>query len=987
MADKGDGVARRASTGGGEVKFATINCRGVGTCIRKISCVYEKIKFADIVCLQECYYQNENQATIFNTVFEPTFEIVHSFSTPQNWCSGIILLKNRNFLGKFGEALLEIQGRALAVPLTANDFTCLVIGVYAPSDGGRRIAFYDSLFEKLSDLNFYDYSCSVLMGDFNVCNSNLDRSHQTIDRRQGWPELEKILVLLNLHDVFRIKYPNTKFYTFFSNPHGTQSRIDRIYTTLNLTTKTSSYTLTMPKSDHKVFCTHCSTKNLIPSRGRGYWKLNTLLLQDETATKYVESIFIMESRFSNLYEFENWEKFKQGIQNYYKMLGKEKSEERRMNRLILETRVEEIHGRLGIEPNNIDLKFCLKKLEAELELLNQFYISQCMHSNYYKDFVSDKVSLSSAKSLQKKQMEDRHIYKLKKKTDGSVIENSREIVDEVKLQYENLFAAENISPDILEQFLDFRGLPKLSEEQKDYFEVDISEDEVHKAIGKFQGRKTPGLDGLPIEFYAKFRKFVVPILTKMYNSYLAEQKLSPSQYEGVISMLYKGKGERNIRENWRPLTMLNVDYKIFTKILSLRLEKVMNVLVHPDQTCSVPGRTIQDGILKIYNIIKHADEHDIEGLILSVDHKSAFDVIEWDYIFKTCEAFNFGSNFVNFLKIIYKPGFTKSSVVVNGFLSDKFNVYRGIRQGCPASALIYSMTAEVLANLLRQTTMIRGIPLAGENARLSKYADDTNLFLQNFQDVRRAMDIFSWHQKASGSRLSPSKTQILRLGKLRYDDPPARYAIHVVDELKIYGIFMNSEGMEINSNWTKAESRIQKLSNSFVPYGISVYGRIHTVQIYYLCMFWFVSNIISPPEELKIAAYKAMDRYLWYPTKKNVVRKEVIQAPTDVGGLGYPNIDIRVKVNRLMVLVKRISQREALSWQRSFDHFYERVRNAGIRHINRTNVPKFYKELRLVILQTNFRQDGNFIWFFGEKIATRSVTSKFVYKKMGFRQI
>ena len=363
IADEGGGNTRRgnSATCGTEIKLATINCRGVGSCIRKISSVFEKIKFADIVCLQECYYQNNEQATNFNTVFEPTFEIFHCFSTQQNWCAGIIILKNRNFLGRCGVPLLEFQGRALAVPLTANDFTCMVIGVYAPSDGDRRIAFYNRLFDLLAEMNFYDYSCLVLMGDFNVCESNLDRSHQTIDRRQGWAELSKILDLLNLYDSFRFKYPNNKFFTFLSKPHGTQSRIDRIYTTLNLTHKTSSYTLTMPRSDHKVFCTHCSLKNLLPSRGKGYWKLNTLLLQDETASLYVDFLFLQEMRFVELHDFDAWEKFKTGLKNYYKLLGKEKAHERRLNRLMLENRVHEIQNRLGTEPNNVLLKKMLKK--------------------------------------------------------------------------------------------------------------------------------------------------------------------------------------------------------------------------------------------------------------------------------------------------------------------------------------------------------------------------------------------------------------------------------------------------------------------------------------------------------------------------------------------------------------------------------------------------------------------------------------------------
>ncbi len=108
--------------------------------------------------------------------------------------------------------------------------------------------------------------------------------------------------------------------------------------------------------------------------------------------------------------------------------------------------------------------------------------------------------------------------------------------------------------------------------------------------------------------------------------------------------------------------MLNVDYKILAKVFMLRMKKVMADLVHPDQTCAVPQRDMRDGLLSLYNVTETIHLEGSFGLLLSVDHMSAFDVIEWEYVFETLSSFGFGPNFVKWVKSIYSFGKIKSSV-------------------------------------------------------------------------------------------------------------------------------------------------------------------------------------------------------------------------------------------------------------------------------------------------------------------------------------
>ena len=95
----------------------------------------------------------------------------------------------------------------------------------------------------------------------------------------------------------------------------------------------------------------------------------------------------------------------------------------------------------------------------------------------------------------------------------------------------------------------------------------------------------------------------------------------------LVLLLYKGKGERRVRKNWRPISLLNVDYKMYTKILTNRLATVLPILVHPDQTSSVVGRTIQDSLTHVVSVIHHVNETHSGALILSLDHQAAFDTV------------------------------------------------------------------------------------------------------------------------------------------------------------------------------------------------------------------------------------------------------------------------------------------------------------------------------------------------------------------------
>ena len=126
--------------------------------------------------------------------------------------------------------------------------------------------------------------------------------------------------------------------------------------------------------------------------------------------------------------------------------------------------------------------------------------------------------------------------------------------------------------------------------------------------------------------------------------------------------------KENIKKNWRPISLLNCDYKIITNILAFRISDSIPKTIHPNQKCLVKGRSIHDGTSLIRDLIVYVNRNNLPGLIVCFDQ--TYDRVEWDFLFKVLEKLNFGANFIKIIKTCYNN--IQSAVKVNGFVSSFF---------------------------------------------------------------------------------------------------------------------------------------------------------------------------------------------------------------------------------------------------------------------------------------------------------------------------
>ena len=252
--------------------------------------------------------------------------------------------------------------------------------------------------------------------------------------------------------------------------------------------------------------------------------------------------------------------------------------------------------------------------------------------------------------------------------------------------------------------------------------------------------KSPGSDGLSVEFYQTFWNELKDLVLQSLNTAYETGKLSKSQRKSFLSLMLKKNDPYDIN-NWRPISLLNVDYKIAAHCLANRIKPILPKIINTDQNGFIKGRHINYNIRLIQDIIEHSEKQNIEGLILFLDFAKAFDTVEWDYMFTTLKQFNFGESFLHWARTLYKDN--ECSISNNGWLSSPIKISRGIKQGCPLSSLLFVITVETMAIKIRQEESLKGIKLSIHHKhefKISQLADDTTLFLKSKKDVRNPLD-------------------------------------------------------------------------------------------------------------------------------------------------------------------------------------------------------------------------------------------------------
>lgn len=890
----------------------------------------------DIICLQETRWTNE----VMDNIKKKWNGMIYTNNGSNKSCGVAILMKTER-LSKIKEVEINNVGRIVIVDFECAGKEFRLINVYAPNVETER----RDLFKWIEP---YCIENSIIVGDFNVWCSRLDAcATSTFRSDSSRSVLLKIMNDNHMVDVWRNENPNKKEYSRRQVVLNglKQSRIDLCLAKQGIIEfiKNIKHKFTA-LSDHAALCFELHMG--VEGRGGGVWCLNSCLLEEK---EYKDKIAgFLKSESVNDMECEDaiqwWERIKERIKKISIRCSKQRKWKREKEEKALKEKLEAELGKIEEDPD-----YNIEKYMRINNDLNRYEREKCMgaiiRSRALYAMEGEKCT-SFFLGLEKRKQKRAHISELENDRDEKV-NDLVGILETVHDFYKNLFRKEPVDNTCIDAVLNEVGT-KISTDDKDACDADITEEEIKQAITSMQIKKSPGCDGLTSEFYKAFADILTPMLWKVFKYMEEKQRVPESMATGMITLIFKNRGSKQKLENYRPISLLNVDYKILAKVLSMRMKSVLGSIIAPTQAYSVPGRDIADTICSVRDVIKHMEEEG--GVVMSLDLNKAFDRVEHDYLYKTMKKFGFGNKLVNWIKLLYNEA--KSCVKCNGVLTDSFPLERSVRQGCPLSALLYSISVEPLAILIKQDRRIKGVEIpGGEQNIINQYADDTTITVKDVNSVKRVMENIGMYGKASGAKINVEKSEIMYVGNVKKDDCDIPFKI-AKDYIKILGVFVGTKEKEARDlTWTGVLNKVKQVLNLWKQRGLKLKGKVIVVNSLLMSKFVYVLNVLDMPEWVTKEVKQLVSDFLWGGKGVKIAHQTLIGEYSD-GGLKLIDLNIKKKAIRIKTVWKYLYDKVEYGWKYFFKECLYKCGGCGengllmsLRENMLKWIPSFYREV------------------------------------------
>ena len=730
------------------IQFASLNVRGLNDRAKRLL-VFDFFKNSNfsIILLQETKSRFKDENDIKNCWHNK--KIVINSTKSQNCSGGTMILFNTNSFVIL-DSVLTPDGRCIALDVECDGNRYHIINTYFPNSEGEQKTFIASLYPLISS----QYPI-IWGGDFNIApNAKVDRFPSTLVNDIHSYDLNLVTSTFNLSDICRKLHPAKQFFSFRRG--NSKSRIDHFYVSSQITVNNYMHQ-DFPTSDHDIISIKVPNSKFL-FRGKGYWKNKTKLYENELFLDKFK-VFWAENLRNNKYANTGswWVETKFQIKKFMIKLNNEmvdKTQEEIKNARLLLEREKYL---TTLYPNNIRVNRNYFKCKEDLAKKQIADIKERIIHDKAADLVRGDAPTKKFFEKLKRLKLDQEPLEIYKK-DGTIEKNPFKLVNVAKEFFLDKFRPFNNSDSRpQEKFLNF--LTPLDENDPDlnFLMQPVTLDELADAIKTFLKGKCPGIDGLSIEFYIKCFGIIKYELLEFINYVIFGGHLPRKVNVGIVKLIHK-KGDKKDLQNYRPITLMNVDLKIITKIFTLRLKSILPKILHTDQYAQ-PGKQISDLNCLVRDILEEMENGSFDNFFVKFDFHKAFDSISHGFLFECLKKMNFPESFIAFLKKLYKNAISK--VMINGFISRPFNLFRGSRQGDPLSLFIFIIVLNALLIYLNMDSRL--IPFRSKSNKkflTHAFADDLNISTGSLTTLLRILNHLEDFRKASGLKINLSKTYV-----------------------------------------------------------------------------------------------------------------------------------------------------------------------------------------------------------------------------------
>ena len=897
-----------------------------------------------VICMTDTRLCDRSEQRIRNNTDYTCF-----FNSKDSQSRGIAIFIKKNYPLKVTNIKKDNNGNVLCLECTFEDKKFVLAGIYGPNTDTP--SFFNDLYDLV---NSYNLDSHLICGDFNVTlNHEIDNRNYVQPRNTMSRQALKELMTANFTiDCYRACHGNKIFYTWKNWQGNKRARLDMFLASETLKPYLQDCgKYNEHKSDHNPIFLDIDFSKF--QKGKGTWKFDNTLLKNQeyinlinksiktTCMKYLDmgdsSNFYEEALPHELELFYALEIEEIATFNFtiapnllYEMIMNDcrnetisfstnsNAKSRNSEKLLLD----EINRLISINTNGLlDIEIENKKNEYELALEGKS--EKYLLNNKICNKIDGEKPTKFFCNLQKNFSAQKYIPRLVKNVNGieTTMTDQKQINSEIYDYFKELYSNKDSSIEIdsVELFLgeDNENIPKVSEDIANKIEGELTMNELSVALKKSNNDAAPGPNGFGAPFFKFFWSSIRHFLLNSANHSLTTEKLPDSLTQGIISLLPKGDKPKEYLKNWRPITLLNVDYKIISSAIAARISLGLDQIIHPDQCGFVPNRYIGESIRTTMDTLDYANNKKLTALLLILDFRKAFDSVSFRSILKSMSFLGYKSSIVKWVKTLLNN--FKARINNAGNLSDYFNVERGARQGDPVASLLFIITIEILAIKIRKSKIIKGISIKNLEIRLALYADDSNIFLKYCpENLRNVMKILNNFYLFSGLEIQPEKSQCVVIGKVPTGNYKLCPELNLIwsQEFTSLGIKFTADLSKLHENYELKTEEIQKCANNWKYRYLSPYGSICIAKTLLLSKISHLAIVLPnlSKKEIKTLEDKIY-RFIWKGNDK--VARSDAKLPEYKGGLNTP--DLYSSWNSFKITwIRRLQKNQTTSWAKLF---------------------------------------------------------------------
>ena len=794
--------------------------RGAGDATKRRALFQYHRNNCDLLILQETHSCKE-----YENIWKAEWggDIIFAHGTTQ--ARGVAVLMVKGMRNSITNVYTD-EGRTIIFDIQQNEQKFTIVAVYAPNDD------CPVYFENIRNILRNRGEQKILVGDFNlVLDVALDRKDTYHNNNKAKEVVEDLMEEFCLKEIWRIRNGEDKEYSWFKRGNIQKaSRIDFMLVSAGLDQKVEYITyISSIKTDHRAI--YCVIKIYQYERGVGYWKFNNKLLQDK------QFLDLMNVELENCYQSSGqkspimrWEIIKRRIKKVATKYARAKVSEENLVIANLSEKVNEYETRFPLTEEE-DKLYTQTKLDLEEKIMDKTRAS--MFRSKVQWFEEGEKNTKYFFALEKARYNAKTCYKIIGQDDQEIEEPS-EILKVQHSYYQTLYEEDKHVQFNLQNTYGLYVPEHIKLQQDQQLQIQDYEE----AIKKMNNNKTPGQDGIPVDFYKVFwSKLKVPFNLMAMENY-KNGVLHDTARQGILNLIPKANKDTRYVKNLRPITLLNTDYKIIEKAIANKMLPALEHLIHKDQRGFMKDRRISVNIRKMLDIMHYADREDLEAVVLSLDFVKCFDKCSFSILHGSLDFFGFGNIVKAWTKILYKDYQVK--IQNNGYFSQLINIQKGVHQGGCCSSVYFLVIAEILALALRENKEIDAITVQDIRNLLNQFADDMDIC--SFANKKSLTAIFNQLESfrlQSGFQLSYDKTTLYRIGSLKHSSAKL-YEISQVkwsnQDIQVLGVTIAHEDI-VNKNYQNIVEKSKHILNSWKNRGFCLLGKVQVVNTLIASLF------------------------------------------------------------------------------------------------------------------------------------------------------